>query len=441
MHDDGVHEGASVTVGADVGGTFTDVVRWDGRRLTTAKTSTTPAQADGVLTGLRALADHDDRLLHGTTVATNALLERRGARTALLVDAGFADLVEIARQDRPSLYDPFVDRPAPLVSRADRVEVALDGPGDTNDQAALDGTGNTNDQAALDALAARDPETVALCLLHAYRDPSDERRLAAQVAERLGVAVSASHDVAGEMREYERLSTTVLNAYLTPAVARYLGELHAATVDGGMVERVEVLRSSGGLMSLEAAAALPAAILLSGPAGGVVASAALGGLLGDRTLVSFDMGGTSTDVCRIEGGRPQIAYERAIDGFACRMPSVAIHTVGAGGGSIAWVDPGGALRVGPASAGAWPGPACYGRGGTRATVTDANVVLGRIDPDARLAGQLPLDASAAHDALGRLGERARPGPARRRTRRRRGGRDGHGPRGAGRVDRAGRRSA
>jgi N-methylhydantoinase A len=383
-----------MTFGADVGGTFTDVVRWDGRHLAVGKTSTTAAQSEGVLAALRSLATHDERLLHGTTVATNALLERRGARTLLLTDEGFADLIEIARQDRPSLYDPFADRPAPLVARDDRIEVARDQDPDPS----------------IDTLAARSPEAIAIGLLHAYRDPSDEQRLAARVRARLDVPVSCSHAVVGEMREYERLSTTVLNAYLTPVVARYLEDLRAAAIGSGLVNEVEVLRSSGGLMSLEAAADLPAAILLSGPAGGVVAAAALGDRLGDRELVSFDMGGTSTDVCRIVDGRPEVGYERDIDGFACRLPSVAIHTVGAGGGSIAWVDAGGALRAGPASAGAWPGPACYGRGGERPTVTDANIVLGRIDPHARLAGQVPIDAAAARTAMARLGEPLGLGP-------------------------------
>ncbi len=385
MTDDHSHDDATLAV--DVGGTFTDVVRWDGTRLTVTKTSTTADQADGVVTGATRLTDADTRLLHGTTVATNALLERRGAPTALVTDAGFEDVLEIGRQDRPSLYDPFADRPAPLVDRSRRIGVDPDAdPSDT-----------------VDRVMAAGVEAVAVCLLDAWADGSTERRIADAIASRLDVAVSTSHRVAGEFREFERMSTTVLNATLGPEVRRYLTSLRERARTAGLPAEIEVLRSSGGLMSLEDAAELPAAILLSGPAGGVVAAAALGEVLGHDTVVSFDMGGTSTDVCRITSARPEVAYERTIDGHPCRMPTVAIETVGAGGGSVVWSDSGGALRVGPHSAGARPGPACYGRGGTEPTVTDANVALGRIAPDARLVGEVALDRAAAVAALGLVG--------------------------------------
>jgi N-methylhydantoinase A len=403
-----------VTLGVDVGGTFTDLAVWDGASLHVGKTSSTADQSEGVVDGARQLLGDATvpAFLHGTTVATNALLERRGARTALVTDAGFRDLVEIGRQDRPALYDSFADRAVPLVDRDGRFEVtpddtaagdAPDGPDGVASGRAPGGPDGLGE--VITELAAYEPEAVAVCLLYGYADPEREQRVAQRIAGHLDVPVSCSHAVSGEFREFERLSTTILNAYLTPVVEGYLRNLAHRAAEAGLPERVEVMRSSGGLMSVEAACELPAAVLLSGPAGGVVASAELGRALDLAHVVSFDMGGTSTDVCRIDDGRPEVSYERAIDGLPCRLPSVAVHTVGAGGGSIGWVDEGGALRVGPQSAGALPGPACYGRGGTDATVTDANVVLGRIDPRGELAGTLRLDPEAAARAIGALGER------------------------------------
>ena len=383
-----------MTLGVDVGGTFTDLAHWDGSVLHIGKTSSTADQSEGVITGARDLLGHASvaTFLHGTTVATNALLERRGVRTALVTDVGFAHLIEIGRQDRRSLYDSFVDRPAPLVDRPGRFEVAPDDPAAVDD--------------LLERLIAYDPGAVAITFLYGYEDPTAERRVAERIRQHLDVAVSTSHVVSGEFREFERLSTTVLNAYLTPVVEGYLRRLRDRAADADLPHGIEVMRSSGGLMSIDAASELPAAVLLSGPAGGVVASAALGRALDLPHVVSFDMGGTSTDVCRIDDGRPDVAYERDIDGLPCRLPAVAIHTVGAGGGSIGWVDGGGALRVGPHSAGADPGPASYGRGGTDATVTDAHLLLGRIDPGGNLAGTVELDADAAERALTDLGDRA-----------------------------------
>jgi N-methylhydantoinase A len=368
-----------MTVGVDVGGTFTDLARWDGKRLVTGKRLTTPDQGEGVASATRDSGGPDRLLLHGTTVATNALLERRGAEVTLITDAGFEDLIEIGRQDRPSLYDPFANRPPPLVDRRRRHGWA---PGTD--------------------LALDDPKAVAVALLFSYRDPQPERDLATAVARRWPQAVlSVSHRVSGEFREFERAATTVLNAYLQPVVSRYLGGLEQRLEE--LVERVLVMRSSGGLTSVAGAAELAASILLSGPAGGVVAAAACGGAHGWRRVISFDMGGTSTDVCRIEDGRPQLTAGRTLDGVTCRLPSLAIHTIGAGGGSLAWSDPGGALRVGPRSAGARPGPACYGFGGTDPTVTDANLIAGRLGTDQPLAGGLRLDEGAAAAALAGLG--------------------------------------
>jgi len=374
-------------VGVDTGGTFTDVVAWDGGRITAAKVPTTDDQSEGVVDGAESLLETPaDDLIHGTTVATNALLERAGAETGLVTTAGFSDVIEIGRQDRPALYDPFADRPEPLVGRDRRLEVGPDGGFD------------------LDALEGA--EAVAVSLLYSYEDGAAERSLAERIAERFpDLPVSLSSEVAAEFREYERTSTTVLNAYLTPPVAGYLERLVERVTSAGLSARLAVMRSSGGLITPQEAARLPAAVLLSGPAGGVVAAAAVGEALGYERVISFDMGGTSTDVCRIEHGRPEVMYERPIEGYPCRLPATAIHTVGAGGGSIGWVDPGGSLRVGPRSAGASPGPACYGRGGELPTVTDANVVLGRMPRTAELGGVLPIDARLAVGALRRLGER------------------------------------
>ncbi|MEN8234473.1 MAG: hydantoinase/oxoprolinase family protein [Actinomycetota bacterium] len=367
-------------LGVDVGGTFTDLFSWDGRQVRTAKLPTTPDQSEAVLDGASEIADRVESFLHGTTTATNALLERTGARTLLVTSPGFEDVIEIGRQDRPSLYDPEVDRPEPLVARADRVS----------------------------DLSTADPgeyEAIAVSLLHSYEDSTGERILRTSLEEAApNAAISISSDVVAEFREFERTSTTVLNAYLTPVVADYLGRLEAGVRSAGLADSISVMRSSGGLIGGSDAGRLPASILLSGPAGGAVAAASIGTVLGRDRVIAFDMGGTSTDVSRIEDGRPEIAYERSVDGYACRMPSVAIHTVGAGGGSIGWVDPGGSLRVGPRSAGAEPGPACYGRGGMTATVTDANVYLGRIAPDASLGGRLRIDRGLAVAALSELAD-------------------------------------
>ncbi len=366
-------------LGVDVGGTFTDLFLWDGSEIHTAKLPTTVDQSEAVLEGASELADHVDVFLHGTTAATNALLERTGARTLLVTSPGFEDVIEIGRQNRPSLYDPFADRPEPLVEKGDRVSNLSE-----------------TDLAGIEA--------VAVSLLRSYEDPSQEQEIGREAA-RLApdVAVSLSSDVVAEFREFERTSTTVLNAYLTPVVGAYLTRLEAGVRSNELADAVGVMRSSGGLISGSDAAALPASILLSGPAGGVVAAAAIGTALGRDHIIAFDMGGTSTDACRIQNGRPEISYEREVAGFPCRMPSAAIHTVGAGGGSVGWIDPGGSLRVGPRSAGAEPGPACYGRGGNETTVTDANVVLGRIAPNASLGGRLTIDRTLSEAVLPDLG--------------------------------------
>ena len=375
---------ATAALAADVGGTFTDLIGWDGTNIVTGKVpSTTDDQSVGVVGGAVELGITSKRFLHGTTVATNALLEHRGAETALITSPGFGDVIEIGRQDRPSLYDSYADRPEPLVVRNNRYEVS----------------GPDNLDPRIGSAAA-----VAISLLYGYANPKLEQEIAAAVLSRWpDLVVSLSSEVVPEFREFERTSTTLINAYLAPETGRYLDRLVSRAEQAGLPGAIDVMRSSGGLMPIAEASALPAAILLSGPAAGVVAAAAMGDVLGRDRLVSFDMGGTSTDVCRIEGGRPEVLYERPVAGYPCRMPSVAIHTVGAGGGSVAWVDGGGSLRVGPRSSGAIPGPACYGHGGTEPAVTDANVALGRINPAGTLAGSLPIRGELAERALALIG--------------------------------------
>lgn len=371
-------------IGADVGGTFTDVVAVEGGTLRTDKVPTSRVQSTAIAETMDGLADGAavETLIHGTTVATNALLERKGARTALLTDPGFEDVVEIGRQDRPSLYDPFHDRAESLIQRTDRHGIA---PND--DLPDLTGV-----------------EAVAVAVIDGHVDAAREQAIRAQVdAQAPLLPVSLSSEVAPEFREFERVSTTVLNAYLTPITAQYLRQLADDVLTAGTAGAVAVMRSSGGLISLDDAAAFPASILLSGPAGGAIATEAVATGLGRDRVISFDMGGTSTDVCRIDDGMIDVSYERSIDGYACRLPSVGIHTVGAGGGSIAWIDSGRSLRVGPRSAGASPGPACYGLGGVEPTVTDANVVLGRIGATASFGGSVHIDAGLAHEAVETVG--------------------------------------
>jgi len=374
-------------LGVDVGGTFTDAVVLDGGRVTTAKVLTTPHQEDSVLAAARAAgAERVERFAHGTTVATNALLERKGARTAFVTTAGFEHLLHLRRQTRAQLYRPCAAWPEPLVplerSHGVRGRMGPDGELEPID---------------LGTLPDIDAEAVAVCLLHAYRDPSHERAVAEELRRRLPDAhVVASHEVAPEFREYERASTTAADAYLGPVVARYLHALADAAAAAGLPKPL-VMRSSGGVATPDEAANHPATILVSGPAAGVVGAARLAALAGIENAIAFDMGGTSTDVCLIAGGRARRASERTVAGLPIRLPTVDLHTVGAGGGSLVWTDAGGALHVGPQSAGADPGPACYGRGGTQGTVTDANLLLGRLPH--QLAGGVELDRAAAERAL------------------------------------------
>jgi N-methylhydantoinase A len=374
-------------LGVDVGGTFTDAVVLDGGRVTTAKVLTSARQEESVIAAARAAgAESVERFAHGTTVATNALLERKGAKTAFVTNVGFEHLLHLRRQTRAHLYRPCAAWPEPLVplERAHGVRGRM---GPAGELEPLD----------LDTLPEIDAEAVAVCLLHAYRDATHERAVAEELRRRLPHAhVVASHEVAPEFREYERASTTAADAYLGPVVSGYLRALSAAAGSASLPAPL-VMRSSGGVATPAEAAEHPATILVSGPAAGVVGAARLAALAGKENAIAFDMGGTSTDVCLIADGRAERASERTIAGVPIRLPTVDLHTVGAGGGSIVWRDAGGALRVGPQSAGADPGPACYGRGGTKPTVTDANLLLGRL-PDT-LAGGVELDRAAAERAL------------------------------------------
>jgi N-methylhydantoinase A len=374
-------------LGIDVGGTFTDAVLLGDGRLATAKVPTQARQEESVVAAARAVGAGDvDRFTHGTTIATNALLERKGARTAFVATAGFEHLLHLRRQNRAHLYRLCADHPPPLVP-LERCYGVRERVGPEGVIEALD----------LGSLPEIDAEAVAVCLLFSFRDPAHELAVADELHRRLPDAhVVVSQEVAPEFREYERASTTAVDAYLGPVLSRYLRSLAGRCAKEGLVEPL-VMRSSGGVATLAEAAAHPAWVLVSGPAAGAVGAAEVARRAGIENAISLDMGGTSTDVCLIAGGEVARAAERLVGGLPLRLPTVDLHTVGAGGGSLVWRDSGGALRVGPESAGADPGPACYGRGGTQPTVTDANLLLGRL-PE-RLAGGLELDRDAAERAL------------------------------------------
>ncbi|MEK6328332.1 MAG: hydantoinase/oxoprolinase family protein, partial [Actinomycetota bacterium] len=394
-------------LGVDVGGTFTDAVLFDGRALHTAKAPTTPDdQSRGVLAAVEAALrgagcgpEQVETFAHGMTVGTNALLEERGARTALVATEGFTDLLEVARQNRPDLYRLCAPKPAALVP--DELRFAA------RERMGPQGVVAPLADAELDRLAAfaraSGADSVAVCLLFSYLDPAHERAIAKRLRTELpGLHVSVSHEVLPQFREYERCSTTVIDAYLTPLLGRYLGRLATAAAERGLPEPL-VMRSSGGVAPAAEAARAGAWSVLSGPAGGAVGAGLLATLSADGNAVGLDMGGTSCDVCVVEDGRVRRTDSRQIGGRVIQLPMVDVHTVGAGGGSIGWLDAGGALRAGPKSAGADPGPACYARGGTEPTVTDANLLLGYLDAGSTLAGGVELDVEAARDAVARLG--------------------------------------
>ena len=398
-------------IGIDVGGTFTDVTAIEestGRVIVTKVPSQRRREAAAVLAGLAALgiASRDvRRVVHGTTVGTNAVLERRGARVAVLTTAGFRDLIEIGRTKRniPALFVPTFVRPKPVVERKHRFEVterlAADGSVLTPlDMASVDG--------ALEGALGAGAEAVAVCLLHAYLNPEHERAVAdAAKGKRPGLPVSCSADVVSEYREFERFSTTVLNAYLQPLMDAYLAALEERLIGAGYAHGVLTVGSSGGMMTTDTARRLPIRTILSGPAGGVSQACHVGAATGTRHFITYDMGGTSTDVCLVKDLRPVMTADSMVGAFPVKVPQIDMHTVGAGGGSIAFLDVDGSLQVGPRSAGAAPGPAAYGLGGTEPTVTDANVVLGRIGGSRRLGGSIAIDPARARAAVTALAAR------------------------------------
>jgi N-methylhydantoinase A len=400
-----------LVVGIDVGGTFTDIVLFDSGtgRLAVTKASSTANQADGVLDALRRLevrTSQLDRMVHGTTVATNAIVQRRGVKVAMVTTKGFRDVLEVGQTRRrvpDTMFQSRFSRPEPLVPRPLRLEVT-------------ERTRHTGeivsplDEAELAQLAVdlRDAgvEAVAVCFLHAYANDANERHTRKILEKNLhGVFVTNSADVVPEHREFERFSTTVINAYVSPVLARYLNRLAEQLEAEGLVGPLYTMSSSGGAMTVEQAGRLGMKTILSGPVGGVQAMMFVGAATGLRNVISCDMGGTSTDVALVHGLSPALSSENTIDSFPLRTPQIDINSVGAGGGSIAWLDSVGALNVGPMSAGARPGPACYGRGGAEPTVTDANVVLGRLGADHLLAGVVKLGPSLAQTALEGLASR------------------------------------
>ena len=392
-------------LGVDVGGTFTDLVALSEGRLVTAKVPSTPQdQSAGVMNSIETSEiepDVVDALAHGMTVATNALLERRGARTALVTTEGFRDIIEIARQSRPSLYDLSEDRPPPLVPRELRFTVKERmGP-----EAEITGLDEESLNEIVSSIKESEVEAVAVCLLFAFMHPEHEERVGEALRKELPeVHVSLSSEVLPEFREYERFSTTAADAYLAPRLAAYLKNLAGKAEEVGVPSPL-IMQSSGGVVGIDDAIGDAAGCLLSGPAGGVVGAAYVGDLGGYQNLLTFDMGGTSTDVATIIDGEAQTTTETMVAGLPIKLPMVDIHTVSAGGGSIAWADAGGALRVGPHSAGAEPGPAAYDQGGEEPTVTDANLFLGYLADEATLGGEVMLQRELSEKSLASLGEK------------------------------------
>ncbi len=397
-----------IKIGVDVGGTFTDLVVVDegNGAVNFTKVPSTPASPDrGVMNGVNKICNMFDisppvinLFIHGTTVATNALIERKGVKTALIVTRGFRDILHIARQTRPKLYDYYARRPDPFIRRKYRYEITE----------RVDALGNIivpleEEEVAEIAETVKKEEigVVAICLLHSYINQAHEQRIK-DIFSKLapGVLVCPSSDILPEFKEYERMSTTVINAYVMPIVEAYLTRILNSIKSIGIKSNLHIMQSNGGLMSSQAAGQKSVHTVLSGPAAGV-----LGGIYTSRLsdiydIITIDMGGTSFDVSLVNRGEPTLTTESDIDGHAIKVPMIDIKTLGAGGGSIAWVDQGGALQVGPESAGADPGPACYGKGGDRPTVSDANAVLGYLSPDCFAAGEMTLDTSLARRVIG-----------------------------------------
>ncbi len=386
-------------VGIEVGGTFTDLVAVDGSRVDVVKVPSTPGNPEvGAFNALQAAgidAASVTDLVHGSTVATNAILERKGARVAFVTTRGFRDILFFQRHDRRNIYDLRYRKPAPPLRRKDCFEVAERVDGHGNVVLPLDEAEVRRD--LIPRLAAGDYEAVAICLLSAYVAPAHEARVRELIAEALPhVQVAASHEIASEFREYERASTTVLSAYVQPVINGYLARFETTLARASFTGGFSVMQSNGGRLPAVAMRKNSITALFSGPAAGVVGAIGQAQRSQRKNLITFDMGGTSTDVCLVIDGVPSISPETEVDGLPIRTPVLDIVSVGAGGGSLVWIDDGGMLRVGPRSSGAHPGPACYGRGGTEPTVTDAHLVRGTIRADAFLGGSMVLHVEKAH---------------------------------------------
>ncbi|MFV2107915.1 hydantoinase/oxoprolinase family protein [Micromonospora sp. LOL_015] len=394
-----------IRLAVDIGGTFVDAMELDTRtnQVRFRKASTTPARPwEGVLDAVTALGtdlSEVELFIHGTTLGLNAVLERRGGATGIITNEGFRDVFLLGRGNVPAdhMYDFQYERPESLVKR--RYTAGVTGRLDYRGRVVTELDPDSVQAAARTLVEEHGVGSIAVCFLHSFVDPSHERAAAALIREAYPqVSVSVSTDIVREHREYERTSTTVLEAYIRPIFERYVDELESGLADRGFTGRFLIMRSGGGSMTSTTAKKSPTHTVLSGPAGGIVGAAYLAGALGRDNLLTFDIGGTSLDACVIEAGSPVAAYEAQLEHFPLLIPTYDIRTIGAGGGSIAWLDRG-LLKVGPQSAGADPGPVCYGRGGQRPTVTDASVVLGYVDPDRFLAGTMGLQAKAAQAAL------------------------------------------
>lgn len=393
---------------ADIGGTFTDVVLFDKKieEYHSKKVPTTPHNlSEGVLDGINKMVpdfSEVDFFVHGTTVGLNAFLERKGANMALIVTSGFRDMYEIGRANRPEMYNIQYRQPTPLIKRRHIYEVdervLVDGQVDTP----LD---NNSLQQVINEIASKEYDSVSVCLLHSYKFPEHERKIKEKIKEQLpNMSVSLSHEVVREWREYERTSTTVINAYIAPIVEQYLSKFETEISNRGVDRDLYIMQSNGGVMTSEVAKTKSIQTLLSGPVGGTMGGLTLGKNKGEDNLICVDMGGTSFDVSMVINSEPDVASEANIEKFPILSPMVNMHTIGSGGGSIAWIE-GGGLRVGPHSAGATPGPACYGNGGKEATVTDANLILGRIDAETFLGGEMKLDWDSAYIVIEKLAQK------------------------------------
>ncbi len=401
----------SLRIGVDSGGTFTDVCMLEEEtgRFSVWKLSSTPSDpsvaiAGGASEAINRFGDDDGKVSffgHGTTVATNALIQGRGARCGLVTSNGFRDLLDLGRQRRPHLYDLQTDKPHALVPRDRRLEV--------NERVLFDGTverGPSEEEVRTVARQLRDAdaEAVAVCFLYSFVDKSHETMVAEILRDELGeVFLTTSHEVCPEFREFERLSTTVVNAFLGPVMQGYLSKLTPRLVEAGIDIPPFITQSNGGTITFETAATLPVRTVLSGPSTGVIGAVETARAINLENIITFDMGGTSTDVSLVENGKPGTTTEAEVHGYPIKCPMIDIHTVGAGGGSIAYVDSGGFLKVGPRSAGADPGPVCYGLGNSEPTVTDANVAMGVLNGEALLAGRMPIDRKASLTAIEKLG--------------------------------------